>query len=1078
MTREHASITKITRPSAKGIFPRKRLFQILDTCRKYPVTWVSGPAGSGKTTLVASYLDANKLPCLWYQVDEGDSDIATFFYYMGMAGRKAAPRKKKPLPLLTPEYLQGISTFTLRYFENLFGRLKVPSILVLDNYHSVPADSSFHNMLSDGLSTIPDGMNVIIISRHDLPPALSRLHANGLIGMLGWDELRLTLEETAGIVPLKAKPVRSRDTVRQLHLATDGWVAGLVLMLESIKRGVEPHVLGKLTQREVVDYFGNEFFNRADKGMQDFLLQTAFLPRMTAKMAEKLTGLPDADKILSTLNRNNYFTERNYSVEPLYQYHALFREFLMARAKETLSHETLSTLLHRAALLLDQGGQTEDAISLFRDLGDWDAMVQLIMKQAPSMLAQGRYRPLEEWLDSLPKEMLENDPWLLYWKGASRFPFGPSIAQSYFEKAFEQFRVQDNLPGILLAWSGVVDSILYTMEDFSLLDRWIQIFPDLPENPGKIIPLEIWIHIVSSMFTALAYRRLEHSETEVWIRRAESIVQGPAVPVAKAQILLQLVHCYLDIGDYEQSLLGVRSLQQLAQPKEALPLVIIMTRLAEAMYYNLTGDDEKCLKAVSEGVRTTERTGISFLSYVLLGLGIANCQNFGDLGMAQSLLGKMASSWDRLSPYDKATYHFVQARQFLLRSQLDAASAQVELALKTTLDVGSHDTICLAHLLAAQVMHSAGKRREAWSHLHEAFLIAERLRSRLFEYNGLMIEACFHFEQGDESSGLISLRKGLAIGKEQGFLNTFVDQPAVTARLCIKALAENIEVPYVRYIIRKRKLIPEKPPLDLENWPWPLKIYALGKFEILKDEKPIQFSGKIQKKPLLFLKAMIALGAKDVKEEKLSDLLWPEADGDQAYSAFRTTLSRLRQLIGNEKAIDYHDGKATLNPLYCWVDAWAFERICEQVDSEFRRIEETVDERYEEDEKIMPLFEKAINLYKGHFLTDEREEFWTTSYRERLRSKYLRLIIRTGDYLERAGRWEKAAEHYLKGLEIDELAEEFYQHLMICYKELGQHAKAIETYRRCKKTLSAAFGIEPSPKTEIIYNNLKENIKS
>jgi two-component SAPR family response regulator len=126
----------------------------------------------------------------------------------------------------------------------------------------------------------------------------------------------------------------------------------------------------------------------------------------------------------------------------------------------------------------------------------------------------------------------------------------------------------------------------------------------------------------------------------------------------------------------------------------------------------------------------------------------------------------------------------------------------------------------------------------------------------------------------------------------------------------------------------------------------------------------------------------------------------------------------------------------------------------------------------------MRLIEKAINLYKGHFLTDEREEFWTTSYRERLRSKYLRLIIRTGDYLERAGRWEKAAEHYLKGLEIDELAEEFYQHLMICYKELGQHAKAIETYRRCKKTLSAAFGIEPSPKTEIIYNNLKENIKS
>jgi two-component SAPR family response regulator len=140
--------------------------------------------------------------------------------------------------------------------------------------------------------------------------------------------------------------------------------------------------------------------------------------------------------------------------------------------------------------------------------------------------------------------------------------------------------------------------------------------------------------------------------------------------------------------------------------------------------------------------------------------------------------------------------------------------------------------------------------------------------------------------------------------------------------------------------------------------------------------------------------------------------------------------------------------------------------------------EELSSQELEEDEKIMPLIERAINQYKGHFLTDEREEFWTTSYRERLRSMYLRLIIRAGDYLERAGRWESAAEHYLKGLEVDDLAEEFYQHLMICYKELGQHAKAIETYRLCKKTLLAALGIEPSPKTEAIYSNLKENTKS
>ena len=1063
MTGEHASIAKITRPKSARIFVRKRLFRLFDTYRKYPVIWITGPAGSGKTTLVSSFLDANKLPCLWYQVDEGDSDIATFFSYMGMAAKKAAPRRRTPLPLLTPEYLQGISTFTLRYFENLFSRFKAPYLLVFDNYHSVPADSNFHDMMSNGLSTIPDGINVVLISRHDLPPAFSRLHANGLVGMLGWDELRLTLEESGGIVRLRRRGKTPKEMIRRLHDTTDGWAAGLVLMLESLKRGIEPHLPGMLTSEEILNYFGSELFNKTDKEIQDFLLKTAFLPKTTVKMAETLTGLPNADSILSALNRNNNFTQKHYSAEPVYQYHQLFREFLLVRAKEIYSSTVLSDLQHRAAILLEEAGQIEDAAILFRDAGDWEAMIQLIKKQAPLMISQGRYRSLEEWLDNLPKKMLENDPWLLYWKGASRFPFDPSQAQSYFEEAFEQFRVQGNLPGSLLAWSGVVYSIIYRFEDYSSLDRWIQLFPELPENPEKIIPPEIWIHAVSSIFIALTYRRPEHSETGVWIRRAESIVQGRGSPVAKAQILLQLVHYHGVIGDYEQSSVNVRLLQHLAQSKDALPFVIIMTRLAEAMHYDITGENEKCLQAISEGLRTSEKIGILLLDYVFLVHGVANFQNVGDLGMAQAMLERVVSLWDRLKPFDKGGYHLVQARQFLLQSELSAAGAQVELALETNLNVGAHDNIGLTHLLAAQVMHKLGEKLQAWKHLHEAFLIAERLRSKIFEYYGVMIEADFYFEQGDEASGLASLRKALAIGKNKGFLNMFIDQPAVTTKLCIKALEEDIEVPYVQEIIRKRRLIPEKPPLHLENWPWPLKIYTLGKFELLKDEKPIQFSGKVQKKPLEMLKVLVAFGGKNIGEEQIADLLWPEADGDAAYSAFTTNLSRLRHLLGNERVIRVQHGRMTFDAHSCWVDAFAFERMVSETEKLWK----------EKPGEIVGTAQKALNLYQGHFLASEGDPFWAVSYRERLRDKYLRLVTKIGDHRKKSEQWEEALNCFLTGLEVDPLVEEFYQQVMVCYEKLDQRTRAIEVYQRCKRVLASNLGCDPSPKTKAIYRSLR-----
>jgi len=124
--KKDASLSKITPPKISNIVRRKRLFKILNKERNSPILWVSAPAGSGKTTLITDYLAVSKIRCLWYQIDEGDADISTFFYYMGLAAKKANPYKRKPLPLLTPEYLQGIPAFTRRYFEGLYSRLTPP----------------------------------------------------------------------------------------------------------------------------------------------------------------------------------------------------------------------------------------------------------------------------------------------------------------------------------------------------------------------------------------------------------------------------------------------------------------------------------------------------------------------------------------------------------------------------------------------------------------------------------------------------------------------------------------------------------------------------------------------------------------------------------------------------------------------------------------------------------------------------------------------------------------------------------------------------------------------------------------
>jgi DNA-binding SARP family transcriptional activator len=86
-----------------------------------------------------------------------------------------------------------------------------------------------------------------------------------------------------------------------------------------------------------------------------------------------------------------------------------------------------------------------------------------------------------------------------------------------------------------------------------------------------------------------------------------------------------------------------------------------------------------------------------------------------------------------------------------------------------------------------------------------------------------------------------------------------------------------------------------------------------------------------------------------------------------------------------------------------------------------------------------------------------------------LRSKFLDSVTRLGRYYESLEQWERTADYYERGIEVDDLAEEFYQGLMACYHRLGQRAKAAAVYRRCREVLSAVLGVAPSPKTEDIY---------
>jgi ATP/maltotriose-dependent transcriptional regulator MalT/DNA-binding SARP family transcriptional activator len=1086
MARRSVPLAKLSRPRLYDALPRNRLFRLLDEARRHPLIWVAAPPGAGKTTLVASYLESRKLPGIWYQVDSGDSDPATFFYYLGLAASSLpSANKRSVLPLLTPEYLSDVPGFARRYFRELLSRLPRPSAVVFDNFQELPEDSPLHPALGQALGEIPDGVQVTVISRVDAPAPYSRYSANQTLELVDFEQMKLTVEETQGMVRLHQEV--DDATVEKLHAQSGGWVAGLTLLIEQLRRGVAAEEIGHPdSMQEVFNYFADQIFEKASLENQHILLHLALLPRMTEQTAERLTACPNAGKLLDYLYRRHLFTDRRRIAltpaqtslpeqvrdklvteeEPkrgtyTYQFHALFRAFLQHRARQTYTAKKLAEIARHAAELLEEGCDPDSAVQLYVEARDSDAAARVIVEQAPKLLKQGRGQTLRDWVGLLPNELVAEHRWLTYWVGTSLINIDQAQARALLEQASNGFAAANERIGQILAAASAVETYFFGFSDLQSIERCVNALVPLLQEEVAFPSPEAKLHAYSSLCGAIIYGQPQNPMLRSVVGDVMRLLHTAIDPNERVKAgAVVLAYCTAS-SDMTPGREVIAELQGFVDQGSVSPARAAVWWTRVGYYRYLEGACGEALRAFERANAISEQEGLPATRCLASMWAVTICCALDDLDRAERIAAEMPRLLRPGRRVDVA--HTRYASSVVAMQRRGNESQAIEQGREA---VGIVDEIGLRWLQVAYriplayILLERGRADEARRCIAAvASLTAHTCFSShhsevlLFEAYQALLEA-----QGERSR--VTVREALCFAQKAGWTYTFRWLPRVLPELFAEALRADIEVEYVRGLIRKFALRPPFP--DIEAWPWPIKIRTLGRFEVELEGNRTEFSAKAPRKMLALLKALICFGGREIADFQLIDALWPDTEGDAARDAFGVAMHRLRKALGNSDAIQLKDSRVSLNPRLVWVDALAFERLAN----------ETLGPANGE---ARARVERALALYQGCLLPGDSEEPWSAPMRERLRAKFVHLIRVSGEELEQNGECQQAIALYLRGLDADELTESFYQGLMRCHQRMGRRAEALSVYRRMRQTLSVTLGIKPSPQSEALHSSLLES---
>lgn len=405
-------LTKLHKPSDnKKLIERKELYSLLNKGLESKLILVSAPAGFGKTTLVSSWINSDKLATAWFSIDKGDNDPIDFICYVISSIQTINQSFGQEIINLIQSGSPPTPLSIVNLVINEILTLDEQFLLVLDDYHSI-SNEEINLMINHLLEYLPQNLSLIIISRSDPNLSLAKLRSQQQLFEVRAKDLSFSAHNTNSLFNSHLKMGLTNNEIDILKNKTEGWIAGLQLVALSLQNHKDTSKFiesFKGDNRFIMDYLIDEAINNQSEEINNFLLNTAILKQFTAPLCNAVLEIPNSQGIIESLENNNMFIVSLDDERKWYRYHHLFADLLKQKLLQN-NKEKIVNLHKKAKLWFEQNNMYEFAIEHALEINDFNGAISTLEQVIEQLWEQGHHSQIKQYGEQIPNEILAKNP--------------------------------------------------------------------------------------------------------------------------------------------------------------------------------------------------------------------------------------------------------------------------------------------------------------------------------------------------------------------------------------------------------------------------------------------------------------------------------------------------------------------------------------------------------------------------------------------------------------------------------------------------------------------------------------------